>query len=208
MMSDIDVFFVSKAMNPPFDDSGKVLPFLIATRLPDFRFHVPVNKGERVRAGHVHSIPVFSSNTAYRAGMVDKVALFSRALFDKSADVLHFFFSPNRMGNTFGRVLTRLKKGVPSIQTIMSLPMAPEGMRGALFADWVVTWSELGKQWAEDAAMAMPETRRPRIVHIPPGIVPLKPLQTDIRAGLRKVSAILARAFGKLYSTVMEASKG
>lgn len=185
MQPDIDIFFVSKALNPPFDDSGKLLPFLIVNNLQEFRFHVPVNKGKRVDAGNVHSMPIFSSDVAYTAGMRDKAALFMAAMLNRSAGILHFFFSPNRMGNRFGKILSGMRPSLPTVQTIMSLPMQKEGMKGALFADWVVVWSKLGRQWAEEAAMAMPEGKRPKIVHIPPGIVPLNPMHEDVKSRLR-----------------------
>lgn len=178
------IFFVSKAMNPPFDDSGKILPFMLINRIPGFRFYVPVNKGKHVDADNVNSMQIFSSDAAYTAGMMDKVSLFMTALFKKYS-ILHFFFSPNRMGNMFGRVLTAMRPAIPTVQTIMSLPMQKEGMQGALFADRVVVWSKLGKVWAEAAAMAMPEQKRPQIVHIRPGIQPLRPVPKDAGNSLR-----------------------
>jgi len=178
------IFFVSKALNPPFDDSGKILPFMIAGRIPDFRFSVPVNKGKRVDAVNVESMPIFSSDVAYTAGMRDKIALFFTAIFKKYS-ILHFFFSPNRLGNTFGRTLCAMRPGTPSVQTIMSLPMQKDGMKGALFADNVVVWSKMGKRWAEEAAQDMPENQRPRVMHIHPGIRPLNPVPKDARNSLK-----------------------
>lgn len=199
-----EVFFVSKALNPPFDDSGKLLPFLIATHNPDLRFHVPVNKGQEVRAGNVHSMPIFTSNTAYKAGLWDKAALFWHALRDRHADILHFFFSPNKLGNRFGRTLAGMRRGLVTVQTIMSLPMQKQEMQDALFADWVVTWSKLGQSWAEEAAQVLPEQKRPKVVHIPPGIIPLQPLQAGIRNDLREKLGFPADRFLVLYPGDLE----
>ena len=177
-----DILFISKPLQEPFDDSGKVLPYLIATRVTSHRFYVPVTGDEGPGVPQVSNVKIPVSSGSYKANLNYKVMLFFKALGHPAANVLHFFFSPNPMGNMFGKVLKRLK-GLPAIQTIMSLPMRPEDLNNALFGDWVVVWSKMGEEWVRQAAQA--SKRDVRVVHIRPGVVPLVPMMEDVKDSLR-----------------------
>ena len=169
-----DILFVTKPLSPPWDDSGKLLPYLIANRLDDVKVTVMTPRGKPLIGQGVVSEEIYRRSSSFSVPVLEKLKLMGRLLLRPTPPIVHFFFSPNGPTTAAARLFRRLKPGVKVIQTVMSLPARSDEMANALFGDVVVTWSRT----AADLAMRAVEGRAnaARIVHIPPGIEPLTPM--------------------------------
>lgn len=179
-----DVLLVTKPLAPPWDDSGKVLPFLLARHLAGIHLAVLTPVGRHLGLPGVTEYAPYHQASSFSVPLTDKARLFRWLLRADLPPVVHFFFSPNRATATAARLFRRLRPQVRVVQTVMSLPDDPSILASGLFADVVVVWSR-----AALARVGLAARRRglpARVIHIPPGIVPLSPLTPEERRRLRE----------------------
>lgn len=179
-----DVLLVSKPLGPPWNDSGKVLPFLLAKNLKEVRLAVLTAKGQSLGLPGVIEEQIYSESKSFSVALTEKARLFFWLARANLPPVLHFFFSPNLSTALAARLLRRLRSGIVTVQTLMSLPDDTRRLGLSLFADVVVVWSAYALEVAKEAAAR--KGFRGKIVHINPGISPLSPASAEERAAIRK----------------------
>lgn len=201
-----DVLFVSKPLCPPWDDSGKLLPYLLAKYMEGVNLAAMTPRGRPLDLPGVHSEEIYRTSSSFTVPMSEKIKLMIRLLGRSTPPLVHFFFSPNRPTTRAARLFRRLNPGVKVVQTVMSLPAQVEALRAEVFADVVVTWSRMA---AGIAAQAVRSRGLPaRVVHIPPGIEPLEPLDTDGRRQARQALGLPVDRPLVLYAGDLEFSSG
>lgn len=173
-MASADVLFVTKPLAPPWDDSGKVLPYLVARHLKGVRVAVMTARGAPVALPGVASEEVYPARSSFQVPAGDKVRLLFRLLARATPPVVHFFFTPNGPTTRAARLFRRLRPRVRVVQTVMSLPADPEILATGIFADRVVCWS----RFAAERVQAVIDARglEARVVHVPPGVEEARPL--------------------------------
>jgi phosphatidylinositol alpha-1,6-mannosyltransferase len=181
-----DVLFVTRPLSPPWNDSGKVLPYLLAREMPGLRIGAMTPAGSPLPFPNVTSEEIYPAGTSFSSGLLDKARLFSRLLCRDVPPVVHFFFSPNPPTTAAARVFRVLRRSVRVVQTVMSLPRNPADLDGSLFGDVIVTWSVAT---AERVRIAIEQRGlRAKAVHVPPGVEPIAPMSREakrrVRAGL------------------------
>lgn len=172
-----DVLFVTKPLSPPWDDSGKLLPFTIARHIEGMRVAVMTHRGADVGLPRAVREEVYSQPSSFRVPGGDKLRVLWRLLTRDTPPVVHFFFSPNPATCLAARLFRRARPGVRVVQTVMSLPDNPRDLASGLFADVVVTWSRTAAEMASQAARQL--GRPTRVVHVPPGVEPVAPMNLD-----------------------------
>ncbi|MBM4394890.1 MAG: glycosyltransferase [Deltaproteobacteria bacterium] len=178
-----EVLFVSKPLAPPWDDSGKLLPYSIARRLQGVRVAVMTPRGADPGIPGAVREEVYGRPSSFSVPGRDKVRVLWRLLARETPPVVHFFFSPNPATCFAARLFRRARPHARVVQTVMSLPDNPRDLAAGLFADVVVTWSRVAADLASRAAAGRPGGVR--VVHVPPGIEPLAPMSPDERRAVR-----------------------
>jgi len=172
--STLDVLFVSKPLAPPWDDSGKVLPYLIAREIRDLSVAVMTPRGQPLNVPGVHSEELYREPWSFSVPMRDKVKVMFRLMARSLPPVVHFFFSPNGPTTFAARLVKRRHPYVKVVQTIMSLPIGADAMDQGIFGDVVITWSRAA---AERVSEVVRRRSIPaKILHVPPGIDERRPM--------------------------------
>lgn len=180
-----DILFVSKPLSPPWDDSGKLLPYLVARHLDpaECRVEVPVPRGRPLDLPGVASWPVYSRDSSFAVPRGDKIRLLASLLARRLPPVVHFFFSPNAATSLAARAVRIRHPRTRFVQTVMSLPADDAALDGGLFADVVIAWSAVAAERIRARVAGRP--RPPRVVHVPPGVVARDPLAPSRRDAVR-----------------------
>ena len=178
-----EILFVSKPLSPPWDDSGKLLPFLVARHLEMVRPIVLVPRGHTLVWPGGACEEVYGRVSSFRVPRLDKVRLLWRLLASPTPHLVHFFFSPNPATTAMGRLFRRMKPDALVLQTIMSLPRESLERAGGVFGDVIVVWSALAASLVQEhlERHGLPG----RVVHIPPGIEPLSPMEREEKRSMR-----------------------
>lgn len=163
-----DILFVSKPLAPPWDDSGKVLPYLIAREIDGFRLRVPVPRGQVLDLPHLRCQEVYRQSWSWSVPLQDKARLFLTLFPRDLPPIVHFFFSPNAPTTLAARMVRWRHPGLGVVQTVMSLPVQGAALEQGLFGDVVVSWSRQGADRVLQAVRR--HGRSIRVVHIPPGV--------------------------------------
>ena len=159
------VLLVTKPLEPPWNDSGKVVPRdLVMGSSGRHELHVLAGPGDEgawpphVRVHHVYRD---SGRLSPRRGSHLRLiaGVWSRR---REFDLLHFFFQPHPAASRAARMLARACRR-PAVHTVLSAPRAGAPVRGLLFADRSVT---LSRHTA--GLLAAAGTRPPDVV--PPGL--------------------------------------
>lgn len=169
-----DVLFVSKPLAPPWDDSGKVLPYLIAREIRDVSVAVMTPKGQPLAVPGVISEEIYRQPWSFTVPMRDKLSMFFRLLTRSLPPVVHFFFSPNGPTSMAARLVKRRHPQVKVVQTIMSLPIGADAMDQGVFGDVVITWSRAAAERVSDVVRR--RSIPAKVVHVPPGIEERRPM--------------------------------
>ncbi len=171
---------VSKAIAPPWNDSGKNLVRDLARGM---RRHRPtlmvgeVNPGvERARLAKV-----YRGGVGFAPGIADQARVFAHLLTADRAALWHFFFAPNPRSCAAGGLAKRLRRA-RTLHTISSAPRDPRALVPRLFADCHVVLSAHTERRFLEAGLA-----RDRVTRIAPAIEPLEP---------RADASALRRSFG------------
>jgi glycosyltransferase involved in cell wall biosynthesis len=162
------VFFVSKPLAPPWNDSGKNLPWSVASRLREHQAHVliPRRYTPPEEAGVVpHRL--LGMGRAYRNAMTTNLQVLAKTLAaGSSTDILHFFFTPTPLTARAGKIIRGFKRKKAVIQSLNSLPAFPELLPKLLFGDKVVVVSAYTAQFLEGQGLD-------NVVHLPPCVEPI-----------------------------------
>jgi glycosyltransferase involved in cell wall biosynthesis len=177
------VLFVTKPLAPPWDDSGKVLPYLLAREIRDIRLGVMVPRGQPLAVPGVRSEEIYRRAWSYTVPLRDKLKLMFRLVFRAVPPVVHFFFSPNGPTTAAARWVRRRHPGVKVVQTVMSLPLGGEALDHGIFGDVVVTWSRSAAARVQEVVnrRGLPV----RVVHVPPGVEERRPMTAAERRATR-----------------------
>lgn len=178
-----DILFVSKPLAPPFNDSGKLLPYLLARELTDFRIAAMTARGRPIDLPNVESLEIFRKSVSFTVPMFDKIRLIGRLMSSNVPPIMHFFFSPNGSTTKAVRLVRKRHPDVAMVQTIMSLPDNASALVQGLFADRVITWSSSAARQVSDAVAqrGLPI----KVFHIPPGVNPLENLSSAVKERTR-----------------------
>lgn len=178
-----DILFVSKPVAPPWNDSGKLLPYLIAKHLVGYRIAVLTPRDRPLDLPYVHNEPVYSASSSFAVPMFEKLRLLKFLMLREPPPLAHFFFTPNPPTVSAARMFRRRHPRTRVVQTIMSLPHQVSTLQQGIFADVVIAWSRLAEQVANDAIRD--RGLKSRVVRIGPGIEPLSPMTREERATTR-----------------------
>lgn len=130
------VLFVSKPVEPPWNDSSKNLVRDVHGHLRSYVGTTMVSKSTHVGA------QVYGGGKAgFAPALRENAQVLRYLLTDRSHDLWHFFFAPNPRTGLAGH-LTRTLRRVPSLHTICSAPKDFRAWRSSLFSDRVVVLSE------------------------------------------------------------------
>jgi glycosyltransferase involved in cell wall biosynthesis len=173
-----EVLFVSKAIAPPWNDSGKNLVHDLACGLTRHRPTLMVSPGAPAVHG-ARALAVYAGKVGFAPALLDQARVFGHLLGARRHALWHFFFAPNPRSCIAGGVAKRVR-GKRAVHTVASAPRDPEAIVPLLFADVNVVLSAHTERRLLAAGLA-PD----RIVRIPPAIVGLAEKGPEERARLR-----------------------
>ncbi len=134
------VLFVSKPVEPPWNDSSKNLVRDLVGALRGFEPTVMVRQGSRA-PGRARASGVYGAKSGgFSPALVDNARVLGRLAAGPSADIWHFFFAPNPRTAKAARAVSRLRR-VPTVHTICSAPREDLPLAPSLFADRIVVLS-------------------------------------------------------------------
>ncbi len=195
------VLLVTKPLEPPWNDSGKLVPRDIALAASGrHTLHVMGRGGEGADwPPHVVRHDAVRGQGGFRIGRLDQLDLMRRVWsLRNQADALHFFFQPHPAASAAARMLSRVCAR-PAIQTALSAPRADHEAGRLVFARRVVTLSSATARRLAPACVTAPRV-------IPPGIAELVPASAA-RASAACRAAALSPGF-LLYPGDYEFSGG
>lgn len=176
-----DILFVSKALTPPWNDSGKNLVRDLARGLSRHRATVMVPRGGALELGaHVRCAELYPGQTDFAPALLDQARVLAYLLAARGHALFHFFFAPNPRSCRAGWLATRARR-VRSVHTISSAPRDPAQIVPLLFAERNVVLSRHTERRLLEAGLAADRVRR-----IAPAIEPLTPKDAGQRAALRR----------------------
>ncbi|HEX5658370.1 MAG TPA: glycosyltransferase family 4 protein [Polyangiales bacterium] len=165
-----DVLMVSKALAPPWNDSGKNLVRDLARGMTRHRPTLMVGDVDpgvpQARLAHV-----YRGGVGFAPALSDQARVFAHLLTARGASLWHFFFAPNPRSCAAGGLAKRLRRK-RTLHTISSAPREPRALVPLLFADRNVVLSRHTERRFLEAGLA-PE----RLARIAPAIEPLAPRQ-------------------------------
>lgn len=178
------VLFVSKAVDPPWNDSSKNLVRDLAGHLEAFSGDLMVGqakaRGARVQTqlrghGDVEGRWVYRSAGGFAPGLATQLQTLGYLLREGRSDLWHFFFAPNPRSSEAGRWLSRLRRR-PTVQTVCSAPRRDVNAASLAFADVTVVLSKATEARFVADGLAPEKVRR-----IPPAVPRLEPLALELR---------------------------
>lgn len=174
-----EVLLVSKAIAPPWNDSGKNLVRDLARGLTRHRPTVMVTDAALPELAHARLAPVYTKGVAFAPALVDQGRVFAYLLRSRGHALWHFFFAPNPRSCSAGRAAKLLRRRAV-LHTLSSAPRDPQAIVPWLFADLNVVLSRHTEQRLLDAGLSSARLRR-----VPPAIEPLAPKNASETAALR-----------------------
>jgi glycosyltransferase involved in cell wall biosynthesis len=180
-----EVLFVSKAIAPPWNDSGKNLVRDLARGLCRHRATLMVS--ERLpEVASARTVRVYAGAVGFAPALLDQARVFRCLLTARGHALWHFFFAPNPRSCLAGSVALRLRQK-QAVHTISSAPRDARAIVPLLFADKNVVLSMHTERKLRDAGLSAD-----RIVRIAPAIEPLSPPSEHERRQLRRALALSA----------------
>lgn len=173
-----EVLFVSKAIAPPWNDSGKNLVHDLACALTRHRPTLMVSPDAPAVPG-ARALRVYAGKVGFAPALLDQARVFGHLLTARRHALWHFFFAPNPRSCRAGSLAKRAR-GKRTVHTVSSAPRDPEAVVPLLFADVNVVLSAHTERRLLAAGLA-PH----RLARIPPAIVPLAEKSSAERARLR-----------------------
>lgn len=179
-----EVLFVSKPVEPPWNDSSKNLVRDVAGHLQRHHPRVMVRQGRSnpLETGREEQVYSDSSLRTFSLGWREQLAVFQRLILGDRVDLWHFFFAPNRRSCVASKLAGSVR-GVPTVHTVCSAPHLDASLRQLLFADVTVVLSKSTH-------------RRLRAEYDPSSIRLIPPCVPKMAAFTRERSIGLRRAHG------------
>ena len=199
-----DVLFVSKPVEPPWNDSSKNLVRDLAGAMVRHRPIVMTSRDAPPTALGLAKIEALYSprDMGHASGLSDQARVLGRLLLGRSGDIVHYFFAPNRRTSSVARGVTWARRR-PTIQTVCSAPAVGEHLRQILFADRSVVLSTHTEQRFLAAGVAAD-----RLLLIPPCIPPLPMPSPASQRATRKRHGLDGERPLLVYPGDLEFSKG
>lgn len=173
-----EVLFVSKAIAPPWNDSGKNLVYDLARALTRHTPTLMVGATDP-RVDGARLSRVYASNVGFAPALVDQARVFAALLTSRRHALWHFFFAPNPRSCLAGSAAKRLRRKC-SVHTISSAPRDPRAIVPLLFAEANVVLSTHTERRLLEAGLAAD-----RLTRIAPAIEPLAAPTEAERSTLR-----------------------
>ena len=177
------ILWVTKPLEPPFNDGAKVAPRALLARMDLSAVAICVSRpppagtwGEALE-----TVSVYSDSRSFIGRRAQNARVFGfLAARARRYRALHFFFAPNPTSSRAARSLKKLHPRVPFIQTIMSRPRSFEDADALLFGDIVIAQSEHTRRsfGRDDIALI-----RPAIDLLAIDLAPSRPPRTLLFAG-------------------------
>jgi len=161
-----EVLFVSKAIAPPWNDSGKNLVHDLARALTRHRPTVMVGADAPAVPG-ARALRVYAGQVGFAPALLDQARVFGHLLAARRHALWHFFFAPNPRSCLAGSLAKRARRK-RALHTISSAPRDPRAIVPLLFADLNVVLSAHTERRLLEAGL----TPR-RLARVAPAIVPL-----------------------------------
>ena len=196
-----EVLFVSKAIAPPWNDSGKNLVHDLARALTRHRPTLMIGAGALEVPG-ARALRVYAGQVGFAPALLDQARVFGHLLTARRHALWHFFFAPNPRSCLAGRAAKRARRK-RAVHTISSAPRDPRAIVPLLFADVNVVLSAHTERRLLDAGLA-PE----RLARIAPAIVPLAVKTPEERQRLRAELALPASAALVVFPGDLEFGEG
>jgi glycosyltransferase involved in cell wall biosynthesis len=161
------ILYVSKPVEPPFRDGSKNLVRSLATRLARHDAQVCVSKGGtfglQSQGGRaLQPLPIYGRHgMGHAPRATQQLPVLRHLVFEREADIHHYFFAPNPRSGLAGRAVRRLRRK-PTVHTLASAPREDVALTRTLFADVHVVLSKhtearlLGSGIAADRVRRVP----------------------------------------------------
>jgi glycosyltransferase involved in cell wall biosynthesis len=144
------ISLITKPLNPPWNDSGKIVPRDLVSHSKTYRYQTLVTKGFGGHHSHADAVGIYRDSGRLSPTLVNQLHLLTYLLKPMhECSIFHFFFTPNRKSSLIGRIAMSLKSRVRTIQTITSMPAMTPHLAGYLFTDSIVALSEHTKALIE-----------------------------------------------------------
>lgn len=165
-----EVFFITKPLSPPWNDSAKNLPYNQINYARKFRYEVLTASGATIDLPGVKSSEFYSSATSVSTS--EKVKLLARIfLLGGRFSILHFFFTPTFKTVSAVRFALKIAGGSSKIvQTLTSMPHDLSAF--SLFGDGIIVLSDFS---LEKVTRTLRGKTGKKIRRIYPGVIPLTP---------------------------------
>jgi len=162
-MAKHDVRFVTKPLAPPWNDSGKNLPWTIASHLKRHRARVWTPRGGGLPpAPNVVAEPFVAAGGPFRNALLTNAEIVARLLSPlPRVGLTHFFFTPTPTTARVAALIRKARPLTPMVQNVNSLPAEPSSLGDLVFGDRVVVLSRQAEELLSDRLGA-------RVVRIPP----------------------------------------
>ncbi|MBN2530522.1 MAG: glycosyltransferase family 4 protein [Deltaproteobacteria bacterium] len=175
-----EVFVISKPIVPPWNDSGKNIAKEQICHGDRYSYRILTTRDFAFpEHSHVSYERIYPSGGHFKAGLKQNIKVMFRGLQKKHSQIYHYFFAPNRLSATAGR-LQRAATRVKTVQTFSSRPLDYNDVNRFIFTDKVIVLSKDSR----DKLLSVGISPK-RVVHIPPGITPPAPLAEDEKTKLR-----------------------
>lgn len=159
------VFIISKPIVPPWNDSGKNIAKDLILHGGNYTYRVLTTKDFSFEnAPHIRYERIYPSGGTFQAGLKQNIKVMFAGLRPKGAKIYHYFFAPNKLSSTAGKIQTSTAR-VKTVQTFCSRPTTYEGINKLIFTDKVIALSKDTYQQLYQAGVP-----KQKLVHIPPGI--------------------------------------
>lgn len=194
------ILFVSKAVEPPWNDSSKNLVRDVATALTRHEAVVMRRPGSEP-LGRTRRADVYTGASRFAPGLADNARALGRLLATRES-LAHFFFAPNPKSSMAARAALAVRR-LPSVHTLCSAPAETTDLRAALFADVNVVLSA----HTRDALVArgVPASRL-RVV--PPALEPPAPRSAEAVRDARVAFGLPLDAKVVVYPGDLEFGRG
>jgi phosphatidylinositol alpha-1,6-mannosyltransferase len=197
------ILFVSKPLEPPWNDSSKNLVRDLALGLERHEARALGRKGGPQKLGRVTIEPLHpAGHGAFTSGLAEQARVLYRLLRGEPADLFHFFFAPNPKTSRAARAAAAARR-VRTLQTVCSVPKETADLKSVLFADRVVVLSHHTEQRFLDAGI-----ERARVARIPPAAPPLDLPTPQARALVRQAFRVPEHAPLVVYPGDLEFGSG
>jgi glycosyltransferase involved in cell wall biosynthesis len=175
---------ISKPVVPPWDDSAKNIVRSQVRQGNRYAYRVLTVPGAPPPAPGVVCEPIYKAGGSYSPSLAQNLKVMLRGLRSRGALIHHYFFAPNPLSSTAGRI-QRIVAGVKTVQTVCSAPESFDRIGRLLFTDRVVV---LSRDTERKMLAAGVDAGRLRMIR--PGIEPIERPDDERRRATREAFGI------------------